>query len=215
MTLPEIGVRKPVTTLMFFLAILMLGGVMFTRLAVDFLPEIENPTVTVVTTWSGASTEDVETKVTKVLERALGSVSNLKEMTSVTKEGVSSVTCEFVWGTNLDEASNDMRSNLDRVKDDLPDDADDPRLMKFDTSQIPIQFYGITATESIESLYDIIDKEVADPLKRLPGVGTVMTFGGLQREIHVYLDPAKLTAYGFSLTDVASVLAAENVTLPA
>jgi HAE1 family hydrophobic/amphiphilic exporter-1 len=215
MTLPEIGVRKPVTTLMFFLAILMLGAVMFTRLSVDFLPEIENPTVTVVTTWSGASTEDVETKVTKVLERALGSVPNLKEMTSVTKEGVSSVTCEFVWGTNLDEASNDMRSNLDRVKQDLPDDADDPRLMKFDTSQIPIQFYGITASESIESLYDIIDQDVADPLKRIPGVGTVMTFGGLQREIHVYLDPAKLTAYGIGLSEVAAVLAAENVTLPA
>ena len=215
MTLPEIGVRKPVTTLMFFLAVLLLGGVMYTRLSIDFLPEIDNPTVTVVTTWSGSSTEDVETKVTKVIERALGSVNNLKDMTSVTKESVSTVTCEFEWGTNLDEASNDMRSNLDRVKGDLPDDADEPRLMKFNTSQIPIQFYGITAGESIESLYDIIDREVSDPLKRLPGVGTVMTFGGLNREIHVLLDPSKLTAYGISLDEVARVLAAENVTLPA
>ena len=93
MNFPELGVRKPVTTLMFFLAVLILGGVMFTKLSVDFLPEIDNPMVTVVTTWSGSSTEDVETKVTKVIERALGSVNNLKEMTSTTKEGVSTVTC--------------------------------------------------------------------------------------------------------------------------
>ena len=215
MNFPELGVRKPVTTLMFFLAVLIIGGVMFSRLSVDFLPEIDNPMVTVVTTWSGASTEDVETKVTKVIERALGSVNNLKEMTSTTKEGVSTVTCEFTWGTNLDEASNDMRSNLDRVKDALPDDADDPRLMKFNTSQIPIQFYGVTATESIEGLYDIVDRELCDPIKRLEGVGTVTVFGGYQREIHVFLDPAKLTAYGISLTDVANTLASENVTLPA
>ena len=215
MNFPELGVRKPVTTLMFFLAVLIIGGVMFSKLSVDFLPEIDNPMVTVVTTWSGSSTEDVETKVTKVIERALGSVNNLKEMTSTTKEGVSTVTCEFIWGTNLDEASNDMRSNLDRIKDDLPDDADEPRLMKFNTSQIPIQFYGVTANESIEHLYDIVDRELCDPIKRLPGVGTVTVFGGYQREIHVFLDPARLTAYGISLSDVAATLAAENVTLPA
>lgn len=215
MNFSEIGVKKPVTTLMFFLAVLMIGVVMFTYLSVDFLPEIENPTVTVITEWSGASTEDVENKVTKVIERALGSVNNLKEMTSVTKEGISTVTCEFIWGTNLDEASNDMRSNLDRVTRDLPDDVEDPRLMKFNTSQIPIQFYGVTATESVEDLYDIIDKEVADPLKRLAGVGTVNLFGGLQREIQILLDPERLSAYGIDLQTVASILAAENVTLPA
>lgn len=215
MNFPEIGVRKPITTLMFFIAVLLIGGVMFSKLSIDFLPEIDNPTVTVITTWSGSSTEDVETKVTKVIERALGSVNNLKDMTSTTKEGVSTVTCEFTWGTNLDEASNDMRSNLDRVKDALPDDADEPRLMKFNTSQIPIQFYGVSAKESIENLYDIVDRELCDPIKRLPGVGTVIVFGGYQREIHVFLDPAKLTAYGISLTDVANVIASENVTLPA
>ncbi len=200
---------------MFFLALLMIGGVMVSKLSVDYLPEIDNPTVTVVTEWSGASSEDVENKVTKLIERALGSVNNLKEMTSATTEGVSSVTCEFIWGTDLDEASNDMRSNVDRVKGNLPDDAKEPRFMKFNTSQIPIQFYGITAQESVENLYNIIDREVADPLKRLPGVGTVNLFGGLQREIQILLDPEKLTGFGIDLDSVARVLAAENVTLPA
>ncbi len=215
MKLSELGVRRPVTTLMFFLAVLMIGLVMVSELAVDYLPEIERPTVTVVTEWSGASTEDVENKVTKLIERALGSVNNLKDMTSATVEGLSSVTCEFVWGTNLDEATNDMRSNIDRVKRHLPEDAEEPRFMKFNTSQIPIQFYGITARESVETLYEIIDREVADPLKRLPGVGTVNLFGGLQREIQVLLDPGKLSAYGLDLDKVAAILAAENITLPA
>jgi len=213
--LTELGVRKPVTTMMFFLAVLIIGAVMVRELSVDYLPEIDNPTVTVVTEWSGASAEDVENKVTKLMERALGSVNNLKEMTSSSMEGISSVTCEFIWGTDLDEASNDMRSNVDRVKGELPEDAEEPRFMKFNTSQIPIQFYGVTARESVEKLYEIIDRQVADPLKRLPGVGTVNLFGGLQREIQVLLDPEKLTAFGIDLDEVARILAAENVTLPA
>ena len=107
MSLPETGVRKPVTTLMFFLAVFVIGLVMFSYLSVDYLPEMDAPTITVMTSWDGASTEDVEKKVTKVIERALGSVNNLEEMTSTTRESISVVRCEFVWGTNLDEASND------------------------------------------------------------------------------------------------------------
>ena len=138
MKLPELGVHNPVTTLMVFLAVLVLGAVMATQLPVDYLPEIERPTVTVITTWEGVSAEDVESMVTKLVERALGSVNGLEEMTSATVEGISSVTCEFAWGTNLDEASNDIRSNLERIRKSLPDDADPPVLRKFDTSQIPI-----------------------------------------------------------------------------
>ena len=215
MKLPEWGVQKPVTTLMFFLAVFMLGAVMVTQLPVDLMPEIERPTVTVVTTWEGVSTEDVETMVTKIVERALGTVNGLEEMTSATIEGVSSVTCEFTWGTNLDEASNDIRSNLERIRKILPDDADPPILRKFNTSQIPIQFYGITCNESIENLEEIANNEIADPLKRLPGVGSVDLFGGLERQINVKLDPARLAGYGLVFDQVAAALAQENVTLPA
>ena len=215
MKLPELGVQKPVTTLMFFLAVFMLGSVMVTQLPVDLMPEIERPTVTVVTTWEGVSTEDVETMVTKVVERALGTVNGLEEMTSATIEGISSVTCEFAWGTNLDEASNDIRSNLERIRKVLPDDADAPVLRKFNTSQIPIQFYGITCEESIENLEELANNEIADPLKRLPGVGAVNLFGGLERQINVRLDPARLAGYGLVFDQVAAALAEENVTLPA
>ena len=215
MKLPELGVQKPVTTLMFFLAVFVLGSVMVTQLPVDLMPEIERPTVTVVTTWEGVSAEDVESMVTKEVERALGSVNGLEEMTSATIEGVSSVTCEFAWGTNLDEASNDIRSNLERIRKSLPDDADAPVLRKFNTSQIPIQFYGITCGESVESLEEIANDEIADPLKRLPGVGAVNLFGGLERQINLQLDPARLAGYGLVFDEVAAALAQENVTLPA
>ncbi len=215
MKLPELGVQKPVTTLMFFLAVFMLGAVMATQLPVDLMPDIERPTVTVVTTWEGVSAADVESMVTKAVERALGTVNGLEEMTSATIEGISSVTCEFAWGTNLDEASNDIRSNLERIRKSLPDDADPPVLRKFNTAQIPIQFYGITCAESIEKLEEIANNEIADPLKRLPGVGAVNLFGGLERQINVKLDPARLAGYGMSFADVAAALAQENVTLPA
>ncbi|MDY0144701.1 MAG: efflux RND transporter permease subunit [Kiritimatiellia bacterium] len=215
MKLPELGVQKPVTTLMFFLAIFVLGVVMATQLSVDYLPEIERPTVTVVTTWEGVSAEDVESMVTKVVERSLGTVNGLEEMTSATVEGISSVTCEFAWGTNLDEASNDIRSNLERIRQVLPDDADPPMLRKFNTSQIPIQFYGVTCNESLEALEEIVNNEVADPLKRLPGVGAVTLFGGLERQINIQLDPARLAGYGLQFDLVAAALAKENVTLPA
>ncbi|MDD2240267.1 MAG: efflux RND transporter permease subunit [Kiritimatiellae bacterium] len=215
MKLPELGVQKPVTTLMFFLAIFVMGVVMVTQLPVDYLPEIERPTVTVVTTWEGVSAEDVESMVTKVVERSLGTVNGLEEMTSATIEGVSSVTCEFIWGTNLDEASNDIRSNLERIRQVLPDDADAPWLRKFNTSQIPIQFYGVTCDESLEALEEIVNNEVADPLKRLPGVGAVTLFGGLERQINIQLDPVRLAGYGLQFDRVAAALAEENVTLPA
>lgn len=215
MKLPELGVQKPVTTLMFFLAIFVLGVVMATQLPVDYLPEIERPTVTVVTTWEGVSAEDVESMVTKVVERSLGTVNGLEEMTSATIEGISSVTCEFTWGTNLDEASNDIRSNLERIRQVLPDDADPPMLRKFNTSQIPIQFYGVTCNESLEALEEIVSNEVADPLKRLPGVGAVTLFGGLERQINIQLDPTRLAGYGLQFDLVAAALAKENVTLPA
>lgn len=215
MKLPEIGVQRPVATAMFFLSVFVLGAVMFSRLPVDLLPEIERPTVTVLTFWEGASAEDVESKVTKIIERALGTVNNLDQMTSTTAEGISSVACEFIWGTNLDEASNDIRDNIDRIRRILPEDADPPILRKFNTAQIPIQFYGITARESIETLSETIENQVADPLARLPGVGSVNLFGGLDRQINIRLDPARLGAYGLVFDEVAAVLARENLTLPA
>ena len=215
MRISESGVKNPVTTLMVFVAILVLGFFSYTFLAVDMMPEIENPVVSVFTLWDGANTEDVETKITRVIESALGSVTDLDEITSSTSEGRSRVACRFKWGTDLGEASNDIRDLLERAKRRLPDDADDPIMFKFNTANMPILFFGITARENREKMVDVINDEIVDVLKRVPGVGSVEAFGGLERQVNVRLDPDRLSAYGLSLAAVADAINLDNRTEPA
>lgn len=215
MKLPEFGVRRPVATVMLFVSVLVLGVISFSKLGIDLMPDIEPTRVTVRTTWEGASAEDVESKVTRVLEKRLGSVSNLDEIRSSTSEGVSNISCTFTWGTNIDEASNDVRSKVGLAENALPDDVDTPQIFKFDSADMPIMTIGVTASESVEKLYDIIDDEVVQPLQRLDGVGAVNTFGGLQRQITVTLSREKLAGYGLTLNDIENAISDENQTLPA
>lgn len=215
MKLSEIGVMRPVTAVMVFFAILILGFISYKMLPIDMLPEIESPSVSVMTTWSGASPEDMETKVTRLIESVLGSVTDLDEISSTTREGMSRVSCKFTWGTELGEASNDMRDLIERAKRRLPDDADDPVMFKFNSANMPIMFYGITARENREKMYDIVNDEIVDVLKRVSGVGSVEAFGGLKRQINVHLDPDKLSAYGLSVAAIASAINADNKTEPA
>ena len=215
MKLSETGVRRPVATLMAFVAVFLLGCIAWQRLAVDMMPEIESPSISVFTRWDGASTEDVEQQITRVIESALGSVTDLDEITSTTSEGVSRVTCKFKWGTELGEAANDMRDLLERAKRRLPDDAEDPVMFKFNTANMPILGFSVTATENIEKLEDTVNDDIVDVLKRVPGVGTAEAFGGLQRQINVFLDPAKLSAHGLSVAAIAAAIDADNQTEPA
>ena len=215
MKLSETGVRRPVATLMAFVAVFLLGLIAWQRLAIDMMPEIESPSISVFTRWDGASTEDVEQQITRVIESALGSVTDLDEITSTTSEGVSRVTCKFKWGTELGEAANDMRDLLERAKRRLPDDADDPVMFKFNTANMPILGFSVTATENIEKLEDTVNDDIVDVLKRVPGVGTAEAFGGLERQINVFLDPAKLSAHGLSVAAIAAAIDADNQTEPA
>ena len=215
MKLSETGVRRPVATLMAFVAVFLLGVIAWQRLAIDMMPEIESPSISVFTRWDGASTEDVEQQITRVIESALGSVTDLDEITSTTSEGVSRVTCKFKWGTELGEAANDMRDLLERAKRRLPDDADDPVMFKFNTANMPILGFSVTATENIEKLEDTVNDDIVDVLKRVPGVGTAEAFGGLERQINVFLDPAKLSAHGLSVAAIAAAIDADNQTEPA
>ncbi len=215
MKLSETGVRRPVATLMAFVSVFLLGVIAWQRLAIDMMPEIESPSISVFTRWDGASTEDVEQQITRVIESALGSVTDLDEITSTTSEGVSRVTCKFKWGTELGEAANDMRDLLERAKRRLPDDADDPVMFKFNTANMPILGFSVTATENIEKLEDTVNDDIVDVLKRVPGVGTAEAFGGLERQINVFLDPAKLSAHGLSVAAIAAAIDADNQTEPA
>lgn len=215
MTLPEFGVKRPVTATMIFLALLLLAIVALTRLPIDLMPEIEPPAISVITPYFGASARDVEEKVTKYIEKDLSIVSNLDRIQSRSIENLSIVTCIFDWGTDLDEASNEIRDRLEFSKIRIPDDAEEPMIFKFNTAILPILFYGVTAKESSPNLAKLIEDEVGDKLQTVPGVGAVQVLTMQSRQINVYLDLHKLEAFNITPDEISQALAAENITLPA
>jgi len=215
MTLPRFSVSKPVTVMMMFLSILLIGGVCLTQLPVDLLPEMDLPAISVVTMYEGAAPEDVETKVTEPLERFLSTVPELKHVTSKSKEGMSVIALTFQWGTDLDTRANEVRDSVGMAKIYLPDEVDEPRVMKFDIARYPIMVYGATARESFPKLEDILKDEICDPLKRLAGVGSADAIVPLHRQINVDVDRERLAAYGLTPLDVAFAVGRENKDTPA
>ncbi|EMS77437.1 efflux RND transporter permease subunit [Desulfotignum phosphitoxidans] len=214
MKLPEISVRRPVTTVMVFAAIILLGSVAFFKLNLDLLPDIEPPAVSVITPYPGASATDVESEVTKYLEDHLSTTPDLDRLESKSKDNIAIVNCVFNWGTDLDVAVNDIREKIDLAKPDLADGAEEPFIFKFSSSMVPVLIMTVTAQESSPDLYRIVDKQIADPLKRVSGVGAVVYIGGQERQINVHFDRAAIEAYHLSVQQIRNVLAAENLNLP-
>ncbi|RZB34577.1 MAG: hypothetical protein SRB1_00345 [Desulfobacteraceae bacterium Eth-SRB1] len=215
MKLPETAVRRPVTTIMIFAALVMIGTVAFFKLNLDLLPDIEPPAVSVITPYPGASAVDVESEVTKYLEDQLSTTPDLDRLESKSKDNISIVTCIFNWGTNLDVAVNDIREKIDLAKPDMADGAKEPFIFKFSSSMVPVLVMTVTARESSPDLYRIVDKQIADPLKRVPGVGAILYVGGHERQINVHFDREALEAYRISVQHIRNVLSAENLNLPA
>jgi len=215
MNLPEISVRRPVTSVMLFLAIIIIGLVSFQRLKIDLYPEIELPMISVLTQYPGASAQDVELNITKRIESGLSAIPNLKRLHSTSIDNLSIVILEFEYGSNLDEASNDIRSSLEFVKRYLPDDAETPVVYKFSTNMMPIMVLAVQAKESYLGLNKLVEKEVIDPLKRINGVGNAYASGGPIRQILIQVDPKKLEAYNITVSQIAQVLQAENINMPA
>ncbi len=215
MGLPSLSVRRPVAVLMGLLALLLFGLWSLPRIDIDLLPRIDPPAISVITYYPGANARDVESDVTKVIEDRLSIVSNLDRITSISKDSLSVVTCRFKWGTDLGEAANDVREKLDIAKFYLPKEIENPLLFKFSSANFPVLFLSVEATESYRALYQIVDKQIATVLKRIPGVGAVIIRGGMERQINVDVDNERLAAYGLSLQDLGRALAAENLDMPA
>ena len=215
MSIYSTSVKRPVTTILIFVALIVMGLYSLTQLPIDLYPEIELPFIGVVTTYSGASASDIETNVTRPVEDALNSVSNLKEITSTSSDGLSVIFMNFEYGTNLDEASNDIRSNLSFIENFLPEDAENPTIMKFNSSMMPIIFYAITAKESYRGLEKILDEKIVNPLNRIEGVGAVNLAGVPGRKVYIDVDPRKMEAYNLSVEQIGGILRAENMNMPA
>lgn len=209
------AVRRPITTIMIFVALLVMGVYSLNKLPVDFYPDIDFPAISVITTYTGANAADIETNVTRIIEDQLNSVGNLKDISSTSRDNMSIVVCEFEWGTNLDEASNEMRDAISFAEQFLPEEVDKPALFKFSSSAMPILFYGVTADESFPAIAKILDEKVVNPLNRIDGVGSVGLMGAPGREIQVDIDPRKMESYNLTVEMIAGVINSENLNLPA
>ncbi|MEA2005600.1 MAG: efflux RND transporter permease subunit [Acidobacteriota bacterium] len=215
MKIPEISVKRKVTTAMLAMILVVLGLISLSRLGLDFFPDLEFPTVSVITAYRGASPEDIENTVTRPLEQIINSVGNVKKVNSITSEGVSLIMVEFEWGTNLDFAAQDIRDQLSQFKSYLPPEIDDSLVVKFNISQMPIIFYGITSEMPVYQLKELIQDEVAVRLERIDGVASAQVFSSDVREIIVNVDRAALESYGLSFDQIILALKMENINLPA
>lgn len=214
MKIYESAVKKPVTTALIFVAIVVFGLFSLSRLSVDLYPEIELNAVTVMTTYSGASATDIEQNVTKTLETSLSTVTDLKRISSESKDNISLITVEFEYGTDMDEAVNDVRSVLDLQKNFLPEDVEDPVVLKFSSSMMPIAFLSARTSNDPQGLYKILEERVANPINRINGVASVSISGAPEREIQVLVDPHKMQAYNMTVEQLANVIALENRNIP-
>ncbi len=214
MKIYESAVRKPISTVLIFVEVIVFGLFSLSNLAVDQYPEIEIPQISVITMYPGANAADIETNITRVLEDNLNTVSNLKKLTSKSQDNVSMITVEFEYGSDLSEGANEIRDVVSRVQSMLPDDIDYPTIFKFSTSMIPVMMLAITADESYPALNKILDDKLVNVLNRVDGVGAVSIIGAPEREVQVNVDPAKLEAYGLSVERLGQLIAAENVNIP-
>jgi HAE1 family hydrophobic/amphiphilic exporter-1 len=211
----ETAVKNPVGTALIFIGVVLIGLMFYRQLPIDLYPNIDINIVSVMTSYSGAGAEDVEANVTRPLEDALNSTEKLKEITSQSKDGISIIILEFEYGTNMDEVMNDVRDKVSMISGYLPDGTEDPMILKFSSDMIPVVILSATARESSAALYKILDEQVANPLNRISGVGTVSVSGAPEREVQVNVIPQKLEAYNLSVEQIAQVIAAENVNVPA
>jgi len=207
-------VKKPLFTISVFIILLLLGIYSLFNLPIDLLPNISVPTITIITSYPGASPDDIEITVSKVIEDAVATVPNIDKITSDSIENLSTVTISFKWGTNIDAAAADVRDKLDLIKAKLPKDANAPIIYKFDTSQIPVLVIGLSADQSYGDLYQIADKTISTALKKIQGVGSIIISGGLQRQINVDVDRYELEAYKLSMNQINLALQGANISLP-
>lgn len=213
MSLSSGAVRRPVTTLMFFIAVVVMGFVAYKRLAIDQLPDITFPSVSVLTKYEGASPAEIEKLVTEPIEKAVSTISNVKEVRSKSSEDSSLVTVDFSWGTDIDEAANEVRDKVGQAKRFLPDDADEPILQKYDFGDQPILYMALTGPQNPVFLRDFADNQLRYQLEAVEGVASVDIWGGLQREIQVEIERSRLEAAGLSVQDVVRVLGVENLSV--
>jgi HAE1 family hydrophobic/amphiphilic exporter-1 len=210
MKLARMAVDRPVTMYMFYIAVILLGAVSLRELSVDLLPDISYPRLSVITNYPGVAPEEVETLITAPLESAVSRIPGLRRVESVSKEGVSLLTLEFDWGTNMDFTMLHAREQLDNAKDRFPEDAESPIIIPLDPQSRPIMTLALTGDRSLLELKEFAEELVKPRLEQIEGIGSAETTGGVEREIQVEADPRKLALYGLKVEDVAARVSSFN-----
>lgn len=214
MNFSKTAVKRPVSTIMLMLIIVVLGAVSFSKLPIDLYPKMELPYAMVMIPYPNAAPTEIETMVTRPIEQQIATVENIKAIYSYSMEGSSIVLCEFESGTDMDFASLDMREKVDMISDYLPENASKPTIFTMDPTLMPVSVLYVSGDMPLEDLNTIIDDTVIPSIERAEGVAAANSFGGTEKEIRVKFDQGRLAGYGLTLNDISQLLAAENVSLP-
>ncbi len=207
-------IRRPVTTVMMAMAIMVLGIVGYNSMGVDMYPDVEFPFATVQTTLQGASAEEIETSITKQAEEAVNTISGIEELSSTTMEGVSFVMIQFELEKNADVAAQEVRDNISKIQADFPDGTDQPVVSKLDLGASAILNIVVSGDMDIIALTEIAKKSIKENIENVSGIGSVDIVGGREREIHVIVNPLKLASLGISVNEVKTAVAQQNIEIP-
>jgi len=214
MSIPRLAIHRPVTMFMLSAIVTLLGVISLTRLPVDLMPEFQQPTLNIRTSYAGVGPLEMEELITRPIEQAVGAVPGLTRIESSSSEGNSQVQLNFEWGSDLAESADEVRTRMDRIRGRLPEDADPPTIQKFDPSQLPVAQLGIEGDYDPVTLREIAENEISPRFERLDGVAGVNVNGGLRRQIHVDLSKEKITALNLSVNQVVQSLRQENQNTP-
>jgi HAE1 family hydrophobic/amphiphilic exporter-1 len=212
MNLTNLSVRRGVTAFMIYLMAVGFGLFSLIRLKLDLYPNLEFPMIAVISQYTGVGPADIETVVTRPIEETVSTVEKVKQVSSISQQGISAVMLEFEWGTDMNQAQIDVRNALEYIKDALPKDVSNPMIFAFDLSDMPIIYFTLDSkVHGMAELRRISEHELEPRLERIPGVASAFTIGGLKREIQVQADPLRMQAHAISIQQIAGALQMNNL----
>jgi len=208
-------VRHPVLYLIIFVLIALVGFFLLQELPTDMFPDVERPVINVRTSYPGAGPEIVEKTLTRLLETQFVNLSSLEKITSRSSEGSSNITLEFTIGTNLDDRKNEIRDRIDRIRDRLPEEAEQPRMFTFDPNAMPIVRFAVRGNRSVDELQQLAEDHIQHHMEQVDGVGSAEVMGGREQQVRVEIYQNRLEAFSLNITTIASALANANIELGA
>ncbi len=214
MSIPRLAIHRPVTMFMLSAVVVLLGAISLTRLPVDLMPEFTAPTISINVGYNGVGPLEIEQLITRPIEQAVGAVAGVETISSNSSEGRSNVRINFAWGTDMNEALDEVRTRIDRVRGRMPEDAEQIQIFKADSNAQAIMNLAVEGDFDPVTLRELAQNDLATRLERVPGVAAVTVNGGLRRQIHIELSKEKITALNLSVDRVVQMLRQENQNTP-